>query len=115
MRKSICHLVTAVLAMVPAVAFGGQDVDGLGDARAGRDFAIKNCTECHRVTTRAPKLRRADGPPDFVAIANTASITPTSLYVFLHSPHPTMPNIILSDKESADVIAYIVSLRNPSK
>ena len=52
-----------------------------------------------------------EGAPTFFDIANMASTTPTSLYVFLHSPHPSMPSIRLDKKESGDVIAYILSLR----
>lgn len=39
------------------------------------------------------------------------STTALSLQAFLTTPHPTMPNIILSPKETADVVAYILSLR----
>jgi hypothetical protein len=31
--------------------------------------------------------------------------------VFLRSPHRNMPNLILSEAESDDVIAYILSLK----
>jgi hypothetical protein len=34
-----------------------------------------------------------------------------SLQVFLVTPHPTMPNLVLTDSEAADVIAYILSLK----
>lgn len=38
------------------------------------------------------------------------STTELSIKVFLRSTHPTMPNIILSPKETNSVAAYIVSL-----
>jgi hypothetical protein len=31
--------------------------------------------------------------------------------VFFQSPHPTMPNLVLSPEETDNVIAYILSLR----
>jgi hypothetical protein len=38
-------------------------------------------------------------------------MTATALRVFLTSSHPKMPNLILTPEETADVIAYILSLR----
>ena len=40
------------------------------------------------------------------------STTAQALGVFLKTSHPTMPNIMLSDNERDDVIAYILSLRH---
>ena len=37
--------------------------------------------------------------------------TQASLGVFLHAPHASMPNLILSVAERNDLIAYILSLR----
>jgi hypothetical protein len=39
-------------------------------------------------------------------------MTATALRVFLTSSHPKMPNLILSPQQTADVIAYILSLRD---
>jgi hypothetical protein len=50
--------------------------------------------------------------PDFKAIANTPATTATSLRVFLATSHPKMPNLILTQQQSADVIACILSLRD---
>ena len=58
---------------------------------------------------RAPRLIVIG--PAFRDIANTRGITATSLRVFLTTSHPKMPNLILTPEESADVIAYILSLR----
>jgi hypothetical protein len=51
------------------------------------------------------------GAPDFVDIANGQAVTAMSLAAFLRTPHPSMPNLILSSDEMSDVIAYILSLR----
>jgi hypothetical protein len=40
------------------------------------------------------------------------STTHLSLIVWLTNPHPTMPSLVLSPQEAADVIAYIQSLRD---
>ena len=50
-------------------------------------------------------------PPSFQSIADLASTTGISLNVFLHSNHRNMPNFILSDAQSNDLIAYILSLK----
>jgi hypothetical protein len=48
--------------------------------------------------------------PDFQTIANTAGMTATALRAFLQTPHPKMPNLILTPELSADVIAFLLSL-----
>ena len=81
-----------------------------GDPAAGLSFARGVCAQCHKVASdRQVPLRTA--APDFVRIANMASTTETALHVFLLSPHPTMPNLILTQQQQDDVIAYILSLR----
>ena len=36
----------------------------------------------------------------------------TALRAFLQTPHPKMPNLILTPEQSADVIAFLLSLRD---
>lgn len=84
-----------------------------GDPDAGRRFALEVCTPCHVVAPDQLSPRRFASAPDFRAIANTRGTTATSLTAFLHTPHPTMPNLILSPEETGDVVAYVVSLQNP--
>jgi mono/diheme cytochrome c family protein len=75
----------------------------LGDPVSGRRLAEATCFHCHGV---------ANNPaPAFSAIAAMPSTTARSLSVFLRSSHPTMPNLMLSDAERDDLIAYILSLR----
>ena len=106
-------LIFTIAASLGAGMAYSQPGDMAGDAQRGHAFAVEECSQCHRVARAAPPTGFANIGPDFAAIADSASITPTSLFVFLHSSHPPMPNIILSRQESADVIAYIISLRRP--
>ena len=76
-----------------------------GDPVAGQRFAEATCMTCHG-PNEGPK--RA---PAFAAIAAMPSTTALSLRVFLQSPHPSMPNLILSQTERDDLVAYILSLR----
>jgi hypothetical protein len=57
-------------------------------------------------------------PPDFYGIANGANTTALSLRDFLSSTHSTMnlpvhmPNPELSDDQMANIISFILSLRD---
>jgi mono/diheme cytochrome c family protein len=86
-----------------------------GDADKGLKFAQKACAECHAVLKRQA-LSPSPNAPTFREIANTPGMTGTALVVWFRSVHPTvpkrMPNLILSDDDMDDVIAYILSLRD---
>lgn len=85
--------------------------DGAGDREAGLAFALQVCLPCHAVTTES-KPRMFVIAPDFQAIANTPGMTATALHAFLMTPHPKMPNLILTPRQSTDVVKYILSLRD---
>ena len=83
-----------------------------GNRAAGRSFALERCSVCHLVAngqSRAP----AEGAlaPDFAAIARTRGISNTALREFLTGSHPTMPELKLTEKQTNDVIAYILGLK----
>jgi mono/diheme cytochrome c family protein len=80
----------------------------VGDARKGLVFAQNVCAECHGV---APGQLAPAAAPTFRAIANTPGMTALALNVFLRTPHRNMPNLIISDSDRDNVIAYILSLR----
>ena len=58
-----------------------------------------------------PVPPRIDSPP-FSEIAITPGITAVALAVWFRTPHPTMPNFVLSADETSDLIAYILSLQS---
>ena len=82
----------------------------IGDATAGARFAKEICAECHAVGTRQENSPDKDAPP-FTHVATTPGMNERALAVWLQSPHPTMPNIILEKKDRDDIVAYIVSLK----
>jgi mono/diheme cytochrome c family protein len=84
-----------------------QSLDG--DPVSGRSLASTLCSTCHHVLPMI--VPDKDDPPSFQGIADLPAITGTSLYVFLHSNHNNMPNFILSNAESNDLISYILSLK----
>ena len=106
MQRILGKLVLAGALNALAWAAAAEDVE------AGRAFAREVCTPCHGFATDEVSPRTLPIAPDFKAIANTSGTTATSLRVFLTTSHPKMPNLILTPQESADVIAYILSLRD---
>ena len=104
----MCKIILAAILAVTAVSAHAQD----GDVAAGHAFARQECNACHMVEAKQRKPRRIVIAPAFRDIANTRGITSTALRVFLTTSHPKMPNLILTSEETADVIAYILSLRN---
>jgi mono/diheme cytochrome c family protein len=79
------------------------------DADHGSDLAKRWCAACH-VVDADQKQASTDAPP-FVAIARKTDFTAEKVAFFLLDPHPKMPNFSLSRSESADIAAYIGTLR----
>jgi mono/diheme cytochrome c family protein len=98
-------LVTLVL-VAGTTAAGAQEV---GDARKGLRFAERVCAECHAV--KAGQYPVPAAGPTFKTIANTPGMTAMALTVFFRTSHRDMPNLVLSESDRDDVIAYILSLK----
>jgi len=81
---------------------------GAQSVALGQQVWQRRCAECHALAGTVPP---AGQPPPFAAIASLPSTTELSLRAFLYSPHAEMPNLILTPGETADVIAFILSLR----
>jgi len=111
MRKFLPMALAAVLATLPLAEAEAQTSAMTGNPRAGRAFALQVCALCHVVAPGQLTPPRLTTAPTFRSIANLPSTTALSLQVFLVTPHPTMPNLVLTDSEAADVIAYILSLK----
>jgi hypothetical protein len=50
------------------------------------------------------------GAPTFFEVVADPSITALSLRAFLQTPHATMPDLILTQDETDDIISYILTL-----
>jgi mono/diheme cytochrome c family protein len=72
-------------------------------------LAEQRCSQCHGVK-RGEKSPDVDAP-SFTDISAEPSITEYMLRVFLQTPHPTMPNLIINPDEMDDIVNYIVSLK----
>ncbi len=104
-RRSAVALSLALMAGAQPVL--GQEV---GDRLAGKALALSVCAECHFVADEQVEMPSFDAPP-FSEVAADPAVTDLSLRVFFQTPHNRMPNLILTETETDDVIAYILSLR----
>jgi len=98
--------------ILAASAYTANAQQAPGDSEAGRVYAREVCSPCHAVSAEQALQRTIAIAPDFQTIANTPGMTATALRAFLQTPHPKMPNLILAPEQSADVITFILSLRD---
>ena len=80
-----------------------------GDADHGEVLARHWCAACHIVAE--DQEHGADNVPTFSAVANRPGFEPARIASFLRDPHPKMPDMQLSTYESADLAAYIETLK----
>jgi len=81
-----------------------------GEAALGRVLAVKSCEQCHHIEA-GDREGNLPNPPAFQNLADDPAMTPLALRVFLTTPHTNMPNLILTDAEVDDIVAYIHSLK----
>lgn len=84
--------------------------DEFGNASNGKLLAVEICSECHNIGMSNDSQAAKSGP-SFESIAALPSTTRMSLTAWFRSPHPSMPSIILTEKESSDIISYILELK----
>jgi mono/diheme cytochrome c family protein len=82
-----------------------------GDPGRGIAFAQATCAACHGVLSTDLSSPRPD-TVTFKVIANAPGMTGIAINVWLLTPHRSMPNLIIEPQDRADVIAYIVSLKD---
>ena len=82
----------------------------LGSADAGYILAQEVCAECHAIEPDDLKSPNMDAPA-FYDVANKRGLTVMVLSVWFRTSHPTMPNFVITEDESSDLIAYILSLK----
>jgi len=81
------------------------------DTKAGESIAHTYCAACHDVgPTQAHAV-----PPTFFELAQDPATTETSLRFLLTHPHEAMPNLRLNADETAEIIAYVLSLRQRAR
>jgi mono/diheme cytochrome c family protein len=99
-----------ILAGIVTFGLSGGAAAQDADVAAGKAYAQQVCATCHAV-----EPGEQDSPlfeaPTFQSVADTPGMTEMALSVWLQSSHPTMPNIVLSQDEMRNVVAYIHSLK----
>jgi mono/diheme cytochrome c family protein len=103
-------ILAALILTRTAPVFAGEGLPP-GDVDAGRAYATRTCSDCHRVGPPKDGSAAVLKSTDFDMLAQIKGLSATSLNVFLVTPHPTMPNLIIQADDRANVIAYILSLR----
>jgi mono/diheme cytochrome c family protein len=91
-------------AVSPAV---GQQA---GDPAAGLALAGEICSDCHSIEAGEAVSPVLDAP-SFQAIANKPEISELALTVFFQTPHPSMPNLIVTGDDADNLVAYLLSLK----
>ena len=94
----------------PAPVASGPDISADAASARGLAYAQSACATCHAVEagqTSSPNPRA----PAFEIVANLPGMTPIALNAWLHSPHPSMPNIVVAPDDRDDIAAYLNSLK----
>jgi mono/diheme cytochrome c family protein len=103
------RVLIALVAVVTLASHAGAQEPG--DAKKGAALAVSTCSQCHAVL--AGKFRSPNPmAPSFESVARTPGMTDRALRVWLQSSHPTMPNFILDSDGRADIVVYIMSLKD---
>lgn len=102
---------SAILAaLVVALGCGTALAAEPGDAARGLSYSKKFCAQCHGVEAKDPSSPNPNALT-FKEYANRPGTTGTALQVWLQSPHPSMPELIVPIDDRVDLVAYILSLK----
>lgn len=105
----VCVLWLTACAPLPAARPAEQSLAS-GNAALGLRYAEQTCSSCHAVL-RGETSSPVPEAPTFDAIANTPGMTPVALNAWLHTPHPSMPNLIVAPERIDDLAAYLATLK----
>jgi len=99
-RAGYCIAVASLLATIPTLA---------ADATRGGQLALRWCAACHVV--RSDQKSAVIEAPPFETIARRPDFDAAKVALFLQNPHPKMPDMGLSRDATADIAAYIATLK----
>ncbi len=105
------RLVGILAGSILAFGIAPATAQELGNTAKGLDYAKRVCAECHGVE-KFDELSPNPDAPTFKNVADTPGMTGTALVVWLQSPHPSMPHIVVPDDVRNDLIEYILSLKD---
>lgn len=94
----------------PAQAPGALHQFDVGDAAHGLTLAETICAACHAIGLGEAASPNPGATP-FAVVANTPGMTSIALNAWLHTSHPTMPNLRINQDQTDDLWAYMLTLR----
>ena len=100
----------ATLAAVFSLVSVSFAEDMIGSPERGHELALDVCSECHWASEEQFVIPDS-GAPSFFQLAEDPAYSPIALRVALQTPHNKMPNLILTQEETDNIIAYIMALR----
>ncbi len=113
MTGRLSPLLILILLALPSPAPAAAD--GPGNPTYGRQEAAELCGGCHRVardgTPKPPAMADDTIAPDLTERARDPAITELALRSYLRTSHPVMPNIRLTEEQTDDIVAYLLSLK----
>ena len=104
------YIVAMATLLTLSVAGSDAHAQAAGNPVEGLAIAREVCSECHAIQkgqVRSPNSRS----PTFVELAHAPGMTAMALTVALTTPHAGMPMFILTADQRANVIAYILGLK----
>lgn len=102
---------SCVIGGLLAVVVSASQAQTVGDPVPGLSLARQVCSECHDVLSPATKSPNPKAPA-FVDLATMPGMTATALTIALTTPHAGMPMFRLTEAQRADLIAYILGLKD---
>jgi mono/diheme cytochrome c family protein len=108
MIRRVIAFVAATALLLAAAPLQAQDT---GQPQKGRVLAQQLCAECHAVQKGSAGSPN-EKAPRFETIAAVSGMTGIALRAALQTSHRTMPNVTLEPNDLADIVAYILSLKN---
>jgi mono/diheme cytochrome c family protein len=112
MALALCAFAVSCAPQAPADSNTTAPAPSFDNAAAQRGLAYArlHCATCHAIAAgqvSSPVL----AAPSFDAVANTSGMTRTALNAWLHSPHNTMPGLVVAESDRDDIFAYLESLQ----
>ena len=98
--QGLLFVASCALAAAPALA---------ADPGQGKAIAERWCASCHLVGPK--QINATDLAPPFAYLARTPDFDQNKLAFLLLAPHPNMPKVSLNRAETADLAAYMLTLK----
>lgn len=100
----------AACAQTSSAGSAGDDTIGPGNASIGLRYAEQNCASCHALAAGETWSPVPEATP-FDTVANAPGMTRLALNAWLHTSHPSMPNLLVEEAQVDNLAAYLETLK----